>query len=94
MIITGMLFFFALSSEIAQKNLLIFGMVFPFLTSIVVVYWILDDQKIGTILAYTQTSLIALIALFIVIAVVYVDSIILNNYVSDMLNNSISKISL
>jgi len=61
------------------------------LTSIVVVYWILDDQKIGTILAYTQTSLIAL---FIVIAVVYVDSIILNNYVSDMLNNSISKISL
>ena len=91
MIITGMLFFFALSSEIAQKNLHIFGMVFPFLTSIVVVYWILDDQKIGTILAYTQTSLIAL---FIVIAVVYVDSIILNNYVSDMLNNSISKISL
>jgi hypothetical protein len=33
MIITGMLFVFGLSSEISQKNLIIYGMAFPFIIS-------------------------------------------------------------
>ncbi|HJU58691.1 MAG TPA: hypothetical protein VJ583_03010 [Nitrososphaeraceae archaeon] len=32
--------------EIPEKNLIVYGMVFPFLTSIAVVLMILDDQKL------------------------------------------------
>jgi hypothetical protein len=54
MIITGMLFFFGLSSEIAEKTLIVYTMPFPFITSIVVVTMILSDKDLSTTLAYTK----------------------------------------
>ena len=80
MIITGMLFVFGLSSEISQKNILIYGMAFPFLTSIITVAIILNDQEFSKIVAYTKLSLYTL---FAVIVVVFIDVIILDNYISN-----------
>ena len=85
MIITGMLFFFGLSSDIPQKNLIVYGMAFPFLASIAVVIMILADKSLATTLALTQTSLAAL---FVVIAVVSIDVIILDNYISNNIIHS------
>jgi hypothetical protein len=57
-------------------------MPFPFITSVVVVIMILDNQKLSTTLACTQASLYALIA---IMATVFVDVIFLENYISEHL---------
>ena len=80
MIITGMLFVFGLSSEISQKNVIIYGMTFPLVTSISVVIMILDNQNLSKTLAFTTVSMGSLA---IVITVVFIDVIMLDNYISD-----------
>ncbi len=77
--ITGMLFVFGLSSEISQKNLIIYGMAFPFIISASVIIMILDDQKLSKTIAFTSVS-IGLLG--IVIGVVFIDVIMLDNYIS------------
>jgi hypothetical protein len=54
-------------------------LVFPFLTSIAVVLMILDDQKLSRTLAFTQVSLGGL---FIVVSLIFIDIIVLDNYIS------------